>query len=252
MKEILLSEGLPPLQTVVGIGVFDGLHLAHRRLLSQVTELAKEKGLKSGVLTFHPPPPTFFHRKDYRLITTLEEKISLLYKLKLDFVFVLDFTEGVRSLTPREFVEKILIGKVNAKAVVVGENFSFGRNREGNVKLLETLGIEFGFQVVKIPLLRLDSGEVVSSSLIRRLLQEGKIKEANKLLCAPFSLKFKKGNPPDLFFLKEEGKVVPPSALYLVSLNPGGVIREIHFQNPLTLKDLQEEEVTISFLEDRF
>lgn len=252
MKESFPSETIPPVKTVVGIGVFDGIHLAHRRLLSQVTVLAKEMNLTPGVLTFDPPPPIFFNRKNYLLITTLEEKVGLFYKLKLDFVFVLNFTEEVRSLSPIEFAEQVLVHKLKAKVVVVGENFTFGRNREGDVNLLQNLGSKLGFQVFAIPLLRLSTGEVVSSSLVRKLLQEGKIREANKLLCSPFSLKFRRGNFPNTFILKEEGKVIPPFGPYLVHLNPGGTIRQIQFKNQLTFNDLEGEEVTISFLEDQF
>lgn len=248
MSLLFLPDDQSQKETAIGIGVFDGLHLAHRRLLSQVTALARESGLEAGVVTFDPPPPLFFQRKDYLLITTLEEKIQLFLKLKLDTVFVLRFDKGISLLSPRKFVEDILIKRVKAKIVVVGQNFSFGRNREGDVLSLELFGKEYGFQVVKIPLVRLSSGEIVSSSLIRKLIQEGKVTEANRFLCTPLTLRFLKQGSSDLYFLKEEGKIQPPSGRYLVSLNYGELICPLDFHNPLSIPGLNQNEIVVSFL----
>jgi|GEM_PF-1274484 riboflavin kinase/FMN adenylyltransferase len=250
MKLYFLPEGQSQNETVVGVGVFDGLHLAHRRLLSQVTSLAKKNGLKAGVLTFDPPPPLFFQRPDYLLITTLEEKIELFSKLKLDTAFILRFDRGISSLSPREFVRDILVSKVKAKFVVVGQNFNFGRDRTGDVRSLEALGEEFGFQVVKIPLIKLPSGEIVSSSLVRKLIQEGRITEANKLLCAPLTLRFVRQKESDLYLLKDKEKVQPAPGRYLVSVNPGKIICPVDYHSLLTLPGSQHQEIEVSFLGD--
>ncbi|MGB9552761.1 MAG: hypothetical protein ACPL7L_00080 [bacterium] len=252
MKLCFLPENQSQNETVVGVGVFDGLHLAHRRLLSQVTLLAKSNGLEAGVLTFDPPPPLFFQRPDYLLITTLEEKIELFSKLKLDTAFILKFDQSISSLSPREFVRDILVNKVKARIVVVGQNFNFGRDRMGDVRLLESLGEEFNFQVVKIPLIRLPSGEIISSSLVRKLIQEGRITEANKLLCAPLTLRFVRNQESDLYLLKDKGKVQPAPGRYLVSLNPGKVICPVNYHSFLKVPCSSHNEIEVSFLGNEF
>jgi FAD synthase len=249
MKVLYLPESRSLKEVVLGIGVFDGLHLAHRRLLSEVSELAKKEGLEAAALTFDPPPPLFFSRKGYLLITTLEEKIELLGKLKMDQIIILKFNREISELPPRKFVEKILLDRARARIVVIGENFSFGRNREGNAQILEELGKEYGFMVVQIPLIRLPSGQVISSSLIRKLIQEGDIDMANRYLCTPLTLVFEKNSETSWYRLRNEEKVQPPPGNYLVGIQQSPRVLKIEYHNPLFLPEVDLPAIRISFLQ---
>jgi len=170
-----------PTPTAVTIGTFDGIHLGHRALLVRTRELARKRGLRSLVFTFASPPQNYLgHPK--RLLMPKEKRLARLREY-VDRVVVSDFRE-IQNLSPREFVLKILKGRLHAVAIVVGENFRFGRGRQGDVRTLKELGGELGIAVEILPPVKV-GGQLVSSTAIRRALQSGQIERAIELLGEP-------------------------------------------------------------------
>lgn len=170
------------------VGNFDGVHQGHARILRELVAVARERGWRALALTFDPHPTKIVAPdRAPRLLTTLDARLSLLGQAGLDSVLVLPFTAEVARLEPASFVRDILVGKLGARAVVVGGNFRFGRRHAGDVNTLEGLGRECAFEirVVEPVLCR---GEAVSSSRIRRLISEGAVSRAVRMLGRPFSL----------------------------------------------------------------
>lgn len=166
---------------VIAIGNFDGVHAGHQKILKFLSGKAKRAGLFSVVLTFSPHPEKILGKKETRMIQTLAQRVEELGKFEIDAVLIVPFDKKFSSLSARKFVQKIIVTVLKAKAVVVGENFRFGKNREGDISLLQKLASELSFRVHSIPAVR-KNGMIASSSLIRKLLQEGKIEKANRLL----------------------------------------------------------------------
>jgi riboflavin kinase/FMN adenylyltransferase len=168
-------------QTVVTIGTFDGVHLGHQALLRRAQQLARARGLLSVALTFERPPQNYLGQPKPLLIPP-DKKIAIL-KQFIDHVEVLSFPE-VQALTPQEFAARILRSELSAVVVVIGEDFRFGRDRQGDAQALQTLGFD-----VEVVLSVTVDDEVVSSTAIRRALRQGDIERAHRLL----------GRPPQLW-----------------------------------------------------
>jgi riboflavin kinase/FMN adenylyltransferase len=169
------------------IGVFDGVHLGHRHLISKLTELARKQGLASGVVTFRQHPQEVLSPKTrLPFLTDLAQRTKLLKDEGVEVVIALSFTPELARLSPRQFLEK-LVKYLRMRGLVVGPDFALGRNREGNVDNLSRLGKEMGFSVTVVPPLMID-GEVVSSTAIRKALASGDMKRAQSLIGRPFSL----------------------------------------------------------------
>ncbi len=160
--------------TVVTIGTFDGVHLGHQALLRRARERARAQKLESVALTFDRPPQNYLGRPK-PLLMPLEKKLALLRRF-VDRVEVLSFP-AVQALPPEAFAERVLRQELKAVAVVVGEGFRFGRDRQGDAQTLKALG----FEVDVVPPVTVD-GEVVSSTAVRQALQRGDVERARKLL----------------------------------------------------------------------
>ncbi|MEJ5255975.1 MAG: bifunctional riboflavin kinase/FAD synthetase [Acidimicrobiales bacterium] len=178
----------PARGTVVTIGAYDGVHLGHRAVIANVRELAGARGLQTAVVTFDRHPASVVRPESAPpLLTDLEQKLELLATTGVDFTLVLHFDEA-RSKEPAEdFVTEVLVEGLDAKVVVVGEDFHFGHRRAGNVALLREMGAQLGFEVVGIELVGADGrpavdGERVSSTAIRDALRRGDLQRANRLL----------------------------------------------------------------------
>jgi riboflavin kinase/FMN adenylyltransferase len=169
-------------QTAVTVGKFDGVHLGHRALLRGATMAAKIAGYSSVCLTFDKHPDALLAPERVRPALTGEtQKLDLLAEAGIDATLQLPFDEHLAGLTPREFVEQVLVEKLHAKHVVVGDDFRFGARGSGDVRALAEFGIEFGFAVeVVAPVLV--HGRRVSTSLVRDLLDEGDVVQAAQLL----------------------------------------------------------------------
>jgi len=174
--------------TVVSVGNFDGLHRAHRQVLSNIVERARELGVKAVAVTFEPHPVRIL-RPDFslKLLTPLPEKIRLLQASGIDAALLLPFTRDLSLMTPQQFAESILKQHLKAREVHEGFNFHFGHKAAGDVDLLADLGKRLGFSVKVYPDLRL-RGEPVSSSHIRKLISSGRVNRARYLLSRPFSV----------------------------------------------------------------
>jgi riboflavin kinase/FMN adenylyltransferase len=175
-------------RTVVTVGNFDGVHLGHRAILARVTARAKELGSQPVALTFDPHPVKVLRpQANLPLLTTPEQKFRLLAEAGMEAVVVLPFTQEFSTISARDFVVRYFVERLKAREVVVGHDYSFGHNREGNIELLKELGQTLGFTVQVVWAVEVN-GAVVSSSLIRAMLKLGKVEEANHLLGRPYGV----------------------------------------------------------------
>ncbi len=167
---------------VIAIGNFDGLHLGHQKVLRSAHSKAKKNNLKFGVITFEPVPVMFFgKKKTNHRINNLDQKISGLKKLKVDFVYIIKFNKKFSNLKPLSFIKKILINNLNAKFIFVSKNFRFGKNREGNIETLKKNEKYFDYKtVITKPLKKKNT--ILSSTRIRKKISLGLVKEVSKYL----------------------------------------------------------------------
>lgn len=169
----------------ITIGTYDGVHIGHRQVIGQTRAAAERLGIKTGVVTFHPHPASII-RPDTAplLLTDIDQKLELLENDGVDTVIVVPFDQDRATETAEEFVENVLVGCIEAKVVVVGHDFHFGKGRRGNVELLTELGGRLDFEVEGLQLLVRPDGtpESVSSTAIRRALAGGDVGTAAHLL----------------------------------------------------------------------
>lgn len=170
------------------IGNFDGLHEGHRDIMRQVVAVARVHHWKPSVLTFHPHPTTVVApSRAPKLLTTPEERAALMAAEGIEQVLILPFDLEFSRTTAEQFVERIVAGKLGAKAVLVGDNFHFGKGQGGNTDGLRELGRRFGFDVHILTGVRV-RGRMVSSSEVRRLIRGGEVSRACRLLGRPYAL----------------------------------------------------------------
>src|SRR3954452_17006146 len=164
------SEG-----TAVTIGAYDGVHLGHRAVIATVQRLADGRGLSTAVVTFDRHPASVVRPESApRLLTDLDQKLELLAGAGVDYTLVIHFDEHRSHESAEDFVQEVLAGCLKARLVVVGEDFHFGRNRGGNVELLQSMGPNLGFEVEGLTLVHVPGLEgPVSSTAIRQLLITG-------------------------------------------------------------------------------
>ena len=173
---------------VLSLGMFDGVHLGHISIINQLKEKAKEKGLQTALLSFWPHPRKVFNPNDeLKLLTTLEEKISLLEKSDIDLLFLKKFDEEFRNLTGEEFIRQILVEKLNAKSIIIGHDHVFGKNKSGNFELLQKLSTELGYEVAQLDAVK-EGESNISSTKTRNCLGNGNIISANKMLGYHYSI----------------------------------------------------------------
>ncbi|MDD3581548.1 MAG: bifunctional riboflavin kinase/FAD synthetase [Desulfobacca sp.] len=184
-----LNPGHHPFrQPVITIGNFDGVHLGHQTIFQLVIERARALAGQSVVLTFDPHPLKVM-RPDLRLplLTTKDQKLRLLSTLGLDAVVVQPFTPEFAAMPARDFVNDYLCSRMNIQEVIVGHDYCFGHNREGNITLLQEMGAEKGFSVRVVDAILINH-TVVSSTSIRNLVRDGHIGAANRLLGRPYEV----------------------------------------------------------------
>ncbi|MFQ5354213.1 MAG: bifunctional riboflavin kinase/FAD synthetase [Thermodesulfobacteriota bacterium] len=174
---------------VVTLGNFDGIHLGHQKILSSVVKRAQSLNAPGMVYTFDPHPlKVVAPHKCPPLILGLEDKIALVEASGIDFFVLARFTRELAALHPRDFAEEVLAGRLGAREVCVGKDFSFGRGRSGDISSLKEFGGKLGFSVRPIPPCT-RGGLVVSSSRIRGLILAGEVKMAAALLGRPFFIR---------------------------------------------------------------
>ena len=174
-------------KTVFTAGVFDGLHLGHQKLLNQMNCIAAEKSLKRVVLSFtgNPKIASAENKNAPHEFKLLQDDIKI-KKMEewADILFLIDFDKNFSELTPEDFIDEILLKKLNVSHIIAGYDFKFGKNKKGGIELLKN---KFSDRVIQIPPLEID-GEIVSSSLIRKYINEKNIDKINRLLGRRFSI----------------------------------------------------------------
>jgi riboflavin kinase/FMN adenylyltransferase len=181
--KIIRNTNLEQLPCVVTIGNFDGVHLGHQALLNEVKKRAHDLKLESAVITFEPNPKDYFSQnKPQTRISSLREKIELFNEIKIDRVHIIKFNQEFSKVTANEFIS-VLIKQLKVKEIVVGEDFCFGRGREGGIKQLSASSMKLN---IKNKILM--DGKRISSTLIRNLLANDKLDQANKYIGRPYSI----------------------------------------------------------------
>lgn len=217
-------------QLVLTQGTFDGVHLGHRKVLSDVVNSAQSAGGESMLLTFYPHPRLVLYPNDnsLRMLNSIDEKAALVAECGINHMLVLPFTSETAKLSPLEFVRDVLVAKLGVKEIVIGYDHRFGRNREGSFHDLLQFGEMFHFTVKEIP-----AGEIdhiaVSSTRIRKALLAGDILLANELLGRRYSiagtvvhgqkLGRKIGFPTANIQINDPYKLIPANGVYSVRLN---------------------------------
>ncbi len=169
-------------RTVVTVGMFDGVHRGHQKIIHIAHEKARALSLRCVVFTFDQHPLEVLKPGDHpKLLSSSAQKLRLLEELDVDMVLMAHFDEEFSHMPAARFVEDLLVEKLEAREVVLGENFRFGKGGEGDVGFLSARGHRHGIEVTAVPLLRED-GEIISSTLIRKKIERGEIEEADRLL----------------------------------------------------------------------
>ena len=209
--------------TAITLGKFDGIHLGHQMLVNKIVHSKKKEGLTSVMFTFITNPQSLLQDKRTRKIYTEKEKSMILESMGLDVLISYPFNKEVASITARDFVKDILVGQIGAKMIVVGQDFHFGYNREGNVELLEELSSEFGYELVVIEDLKFRDRRI-SSTYIKEALADGKMELANHLLGTPYTIfgKVIHGRKigrtlgfPTINTIPNKSKILPPNGVYI-------------------------------------
>jgi len=220
--------------SVVTVGSFDGVHLAHREVIEEVVQRAGARKGRSVVLTFEPHPKEVLGGTPVHLLTTLEERQALCEELRVDLFFVVEFTYEFSRQTSREFLVRYIIQGTGVSEVIEGYDHHFGRDREGSIEELVRLGKEFEFSVVAMKPVYVEE-EVVSSSRIRQHLLEGRVDRAERLLGRPYALSGtvvrgdgrgrSLGYPTANLRLSSGRKMVPQDGIYFARVDLGGDVR---------------------------
>jgi len=174
--------------SILAIGIFDGLHLGHQKILKTTVSRARKENLRSGVMSFYPHPDRALNHQKIKLIQTLEQKLEFFKNYGLDYCLIISLDPKIASSSGETFCRFILRNTLQVQHVVVGRNFRFGHRRHCGVKELRKFGQEYAFKVSTLKPVK-KSGHLVSSSLVRRLLEAGRVEEASRLLGRPYEIR---------------------------------------------------------------
>ena len=210
--------------TVVTIGKFDGRHRGHQKLLGRMLELKRQKGYRAAVFTFDTAPMAKLSGTDQKVITTNQERRNNMAKMGIDYLVEYPFTRDVVHLSAEAFVREILIGKMNARAMVVGTDCGFGYQRSGNAQVLKELSSRYGYEL-EVIVKEQDEKRDISSTYIKEELAGGRMEKANKLLGEPYAIHGTVvhgnhvGGPvlgfPTVNIIPPEEKFLPPFGVYV-------------------------------------
>lgn len=217
------------LSSVLTIGTFDGVHIGHQKIIERLNQIKTKDVERSMILTFYPHPRMVLdHSNDIKMLTTMEEKICLLERFGLDDLIIEPFTKEFSRLTALDFVRNILVNQLNIKKLVIGYDHHFGKNREGNFEQLSEYGELYDFKVEEISAQEIESVSV-SSTKIRKALENGEMEKANKYLGYNYLLTGtivkgqgigRKINFPTVnLHIAEDYKLIPKRGVYVVRAN---------------------------------
>jgi riboflavin kinase / FMN adenylyltransferase len=209
--------------TVLTLGVFDGLHLGHQLIMRTVVERAGALGAVPTAITFDPHPRAVLHpQSSPPLLQTLDQKVEGFGVLGIEQTIVVRFTEEFSKIPAEDFLRDVVMDRLHAREVYLGRGFAFGHNREGNIELLRQVSKELGFVAGEVPEVGL-RGQRVSSSKIRKLLAQGKVNLARRMLGRPYGVegRVERGNERGhtLGFptanLRPQNRVIPANGVYV-------------------------------------
>jgi riboflavin kinase/FMN adenylyltransferase len=234
MKIYYQPDDFTPLPcAVVTSGTFDGVHLGHQKILKRLKEIAERCGGETVVITYWPHPRLVLHPEDtsLKLLNTFEEKAELLKQASIEHLVRIPFTREFSHLSSLEFIKRILVDRIGTKKLVIGYDHRFGHNREGSFKELKANASRYGFEVEEIPPQDIDH-ITVSSTKIRKALEEGDVETASHLLGRPYSLRGQvvKGDklgrligfPTANIQIDTHYKLIPADGIYAVTANHSG------------------------------
>jgi riboflavin kinase/FMN adenylyltransferase len=213
----------PEYRTAVTLGNFDGVHVGHQKIIGRLVDLSKEHQIPSVAITFDPVPKKVLQPETAPpLIQTLEQRLRKIAAFGVDHVVVVEFNKPFARKTPEEFVKQFLVEKLKTKFFVVGEGFSFGHQKQGNLSLLKQMGSKFEFEVETIPEVS-EKGIRVSSSQVRDYILQGKMEDACHFLGSPFTMTGtvtqgeRVGNTLGIptANLKVENEIIPSKGVYV-------------------------------------
>jgi riboflavin kinase / FMN adenylyltransferase len=211
--------------TVLTLGVFDGLHLGHQLIMRTVVERARAVGAVPTVITFDPHPRAVLHPESAPpLLQTFDQKIEAFGVLGLEQTIVIRFNKAFAQVRAADFLRDVVSERLQAREVYLGRGFAFGHGREGNIELLRRVGAELGFHADEVPEVQL-RGRRVSSSLIRRLLAEGQVNLARRMLGRPYGVEGQVSHGQErghiLGFptanLRPQNRVIPRNGVYVTA-----------------------------------
>ncbi|MDO9554718.1 bifunctional riboflavin kinase/FAD synthetase [Rhodonellum sp.] len=230
-----LANFVPVKNAVVTSGTFDGVHLGHQKILKRIRDIADQFNGETVLITFWPHPRLvlFPHEHNLRLLSTFEEKAKLLREYGIDHLVTLPFTKEFSEMSSEDFIQKILVEKIQTKKLVIGYDHRFGKNREGSFEYLKENIQKYHFELEEIP--REDIDHVgISSSKIRRALEIGNIEIANEYLGRDYELNgiIIKGQqlgrsigfPTANIYIPNDYKLVPCDGAYAVKVSVEGAI----------------------------
>src|SRR5690625_4447827 len=215
--------------SAVTIGTFDGVHIGHQKIISNLQKAAKEIQGESVVLTFFPHPRLIINPDDegLKLISDIQEKTHQLYKARVDHLIITPFTRDFSNQTPEEYINGVLVRKLRTKNIAIGYDHHFGKDRKGTIKDLTELSTIYDFEVQEIPKQDIDDVSI-SSTRIREALIKGDVETANKYLGYPFQLTGKVtvgdqvgrtiGFPTANLSIAESHKLIPEYGIYAVQV----------------------------------
>ncbi len=219
-SEVPTTSGL-----IITQGTFDGIHLGHKEVLQHVVSLAKEKNKCSLLLTFHPHPRLVIepNNTELQMLSSIQEKSAAVFALGVDYILVLPFTQEFSQKSPRDFVSEVLVNQLHVDTIVIGYDHRFGKDRSGGFDDLLALAKEYQFTVHEIPASAIYE-IAISSSRIRKALQNKHLNEANELLGRPYTLTGtiiegkhigrSIGFPTANLLIDDPYKLIPPNGVY--------------------------------------
>lgn len=227
-----IDDFTPLRYAVVTSGTFDGVHVGHQKIFSRLREIAARNSGETVVITFWPHPRLVLHPEDdsLKLLNTFEEKADLLKDQGIQHLLRIPFTKEFSQLSSEEFIQEILVKTIGTRKLVIGYDHHFGKNREGSFEQLKLNASRYGFEVEEIPGQEVDN-VAVSSTKIRKALDEGDIETANHFLGQPYRLTgmvvtgdrigHTLGYPTANIEVETRYKLIPPDGIYAVTVLAG-------------------------------